>query len=222
VSTTADVEANGPGFSLAAQLETRDRTLAALRAISANIAPGMLEEDAVDMARDLLGTMDMRKGWHKVLVRFGPNTTKDFYDRSEPGVRLRDDDLFFVDIGPVYRGAEGDAGDTFVVGNNPRRDVRALWDGTRDRWRSDGLTGRALYEHAACAADALGWKLNLGLTGHRLSDFPHKAQYAGVLGTVDLTPSPNLWVLEMAIASPDGTFGAFYEDMLLDDQSLQD
>ena len=59
----------------------------------------------------------------------------------------------------------------------------------------------------------------MNLSGHRLSDFPHSAHYDGSLADVDFRPNPNLWVLEIAIAHPERTFGAFYEDLLLDDQS---
>jgi Xaa-Pro aminopeptidase len=185
----------------------------------------MVEEDATAMARDLLGTMDMRKGWHRVIVRFGPNTTKDFDAKSESGVVLGAHDIFFIDIGPNYQGIEGDAGETFVFGDNPehhraKADVRILWDEVRDAWFRDGISGRELYDLAGKAALARGWQLNLDLSGHRLSDFPHEAIYAGPLAEIDFRPKPNLWVLEMAIAHPDGTFGAFYEDLLLDDQSF--
>jgi hypothetical protein len=40
------------------------------------------------------------------------------------------------------------------------------------------------------------------------------------LADVGFKPNPNLWVLEIAIASVDKTFGAFYEDLLLEDQSF--
>jgi hypothetical protein len=40
------------------------------------------------------------------------------------------------------------------------------------------------------------------------------------LADVGFRPHPNLWVLEIAIAHPDGGFGAFYEDLLLEDQSF--
>ena len=64
----------------------------------------------------------------------GPNTTKDFMERSEPGVVLGENDIFFVDIGPIYGDTEGDAGDTFVFGDDPdhlraKREVRR--SGTR-------------------------------------------------------------------------------------------
>ena len=89
MTTPEVIEGTGPGYSLKAQLEVRRRTVAAVHAIAANIRPGMLEEDASAMARELLGTMEMRKGWHKVVVRFGTNTIKEFDDTSEPGISAR-------------------------------------------------------------------------------------------------------------------------------------
>jgi methionyl aminopeptidase len=40
------------------------------------------------------------------------------------------------------------------------------------------------------------------------------------LAEVEFRPNPNLWVLEIAIAHPERKFGAFYEDLLLEDQSF--
>jgi hypothetical protein len=57
----------------------------------------------------------------------------------------------------------------------------------------------------------------MDLSGHRLSDFPHAAIYDGPMAEVGFTPSPLLWVLEIHIRNHERTFGAFYEDMLLDD-----
>lgn len=220
-----DIEAIGQNFSVDKQLDVRARTHTALRAIAANITPGMVEEDAVAMARQVLGTMDMRKGWHRVIVRFGPNTTKDFLATSEPGIVLGEQDIYFIDIGPVYGDTEGDAGETFVFGTDPEHhraqtDVRAIWDDVRNLWFEQGVSGPELYEFAAkCAAD-LGWVLNLDLSGHRLSEFPHEAHYDGSLAEADLHPQANLWVLEIAIVHPTRKFGAFYEDILLQDQSF--
>lgn len=221
---TADIEAIGPSFTIEQQLDVRARTHRAVHTIAARVTPGMVEEDAVAMARGILGEMNMRKGWHRVIVRFGPNTTKDFEAPSDPGVVLGENDIYFVDIGPVHEGCEGDAGDTFVVGVDPehhraKRDVRTLWDDVRNQWFDKGLTGRELYDHATQAATDLGWRLNLDLSGHRLSEFPHEAHYDGSLADADLRPQANLWVLEIAIAHPERNFGAFYEDILLPDQS---
>ena len=72
------------------------------------------------------------------------------------------------------------------------------------------------------ARENSGWGYNrlvgaLANSGHRLSDFPHSAIYDGPMATLDFTPSPLLWVLEIHIRHPTKPFGAFFEDMLLDD-----
>jgi methionyl aminopeptidase len=222
---TGDLEATGSDFSLDRLLDVRLRTREAVHAIAARIEPGMVEEDGRAMARDLLAERGMRRGWHHVITRFGPNTTKDFMEQSDKGVVLGDNDLFFVDIGPVYEGYEGDAGDTFVFGSDPehhkaKTDAKAIWDDVRDRWFHEGSTGQELYAYAAAVTAERGWKLNLDLSGHRLSDYPHSAHYDGPMADVDFRPAPHLWVLEIAIIHPERNFGAFYEDLLLEDQSF--
>jgi Xaa-Pro aminopeptidase len=220
-----DLEATGETFALESLMDVRTRTRQAVHLIADQIRPGMSEEEAKAIARQTLKTMEMRRGWHHIIVRCGPNTTKDFMEKSEPGIVLGEDDIFFVDIGPIYRGTEGDAGDTFVFGSNPehlraKKEVRQIWDEVRETWFTTGITGKGLYDKATEVAAGYGWKLNMDLSGHRLSEFPHSAHYDGPLAEVDFRPNPNLWVLEIAIAHPDGTFGAFYEDLLLEDQSF--
>jgi len=219
------IEGTGPAFTVTGFLDMRSRTRSAVHAIAEQITPGMSEEQAKELARETLKDMDMRRGWHHIIVRCGPNTTKDFMDRSEPGTVLRDDDILFVDIGPVWGDFEGDAGDTFVLGDNPdhlkaQHDVHEIWEIVRAKWFTERITGVGLYEFANETTQSFGWKLNLDLSGHRLSDYPHSAHYDGPLAEIELAPSPGLWVLEIAIAHPDGTFGAFYEDLLLEDQSF--
>jgi len=222
-----EVEGTGETFSVEQLMDVRARTRRAVYLIAAQVHAGMREDDANTMARETLTGLGMRRGWHKTLVRFGPNTTKNFSEQSADGTILGKDDIFFIDIGPIYDGTEGDAGDTFVVGTNvehhrAKREVRIIWDQVRAKWFHDGTTGKDLYAYAIAAAASLGWTLNLDLTGHRLSDFPHSAHYDGTLAEVEFRPNPNLWVLEIIIKHPDGTFGAFYEDLLLEDQSFPD
>jgi Xaa-Pro aminopeptidase len=220
-----DLEATGQKFSLENLMDVRARTRKAVHLIAGQIEPGMAEEEAKAVARKTLKEMEMRRGWHHIIVRCGPNTTKDFMEKSEPGVVLGENDIFFVDIGPIYGDTEGDAGDTFVFGSDPehlraKKEVRQIWDEVRQEWFTTGSTGKELYDRATGVAASYGWKLNMDLSGHRLSDFPHSAHYDGPLAEVEFRPNPNLWVLEIAIAHPDGSFGAFYEDLLLEDQSF--
>ncbi len=225
ITDARTIEATGPAFVLDGFMEVRARTRKAVHLIAQQVGPGMPEERAKEIARAILSDLGMRRGWHHIIVRCGPNTTKDFMERSEPGVVLKENDIFFVDIGPVYGDFEGDAGDTFVLGDDPahlkaQADVREIWATVRAKWLTEQVTGVELYEFATATTEALGWTLNMDLSGHRLSDYPHAAHYDGPLAEVGFRPSPNLWVLEIAIAHPDRTFGAFYEDLLLEDQSF--
>lgn len=227
VAAPSSLEAVGSNFVREQMLFVRERTRKALHTIAGQIKPGMIEEDAVETARDVLASLDMLQGWHNVFVRFGRNTLKTFGADSDPGVPLGQDDIFFIDIGPVWKQWEGDAGETFAVGSDPRMhaaaiDVKKLFHVVRRTWQSTGMSGKALYDFATQEALRMGWELNLDLSGHRLSDFPHAAVYDGPLADVDFKPAPLLWVLEIHIRHPERGFGAFYEDMLLDDAYFSD
>jgi hypothetical protein len=218
----AGLEKTGAAFTTENMLAVRDVTRAAIHEIASRCKPGMVEEDAVEMAKDILAGQGMVQGWHDVYVRFGTNTTKTFGAPSDPGIVLGTNDIFLIDIGPVFEKWEGDGGDTFVTGTNPAHikcaeDARKLFHLVRKKWLNERATGVVLYDYATAEAKKMGWELNLDLSGHRISDFPHAAVYDGPMNTVGFTPSPLLWVLEIHIRSTDMTFGAFYEDMLLDD-----
>ncbi len=217
-----DLEKVGAAFTTEKMLDVREVTRAAIHEIAGRCKPGMVEEDAVEMAKDILATHGMVQGWHDVYVRFGSNTTKTFGAPSDPGIVLGEDDIFLIDIGPVFEKWEGDGGDTFLTGGNPAyakcaEDARTLFHLVRKKWETEKATGKVLYDYATAEAAKMGWELNLDLSGHRISDFPHAAIYDGPMNTVDFTPSPLLWVLEIHIRDPQMKFGAFFEDMLLDD-----
>ena len=110
-------------------------------------------------------------------------------------------------------------GDTFVVGHAPERQAcadaaRALFGEVADAWRTQGLSGQALYAFAGERAAAMGWRLNHAVKGHRVSDFPHAIHKGGDLGDLEASPSSGLWILEIQIAHPSEPFGAFCEDLL--------
>jgi Xaa-Pro aminopeptidase len=216
----AELERVGAHYDREQMLAVRKMTLDAVDRIAGTVKVGMMEEDAVAEGRRILKDMGMLRGWHGVKVRFGANTLKVFTEPSEPGTVLKDNDIFFVDIGPVWEKWEGDAGNTYVVGGDPemhrcKRDVRGLFDRVQAKWRAEALTGRDLYDFASAEAKAMGWQLNLDTSGHRLADFPHKALFSGSLSAVDFAPTTGLWVLEIQIRHPERPIGAFYEDLLL-------
>jgi Xaa-Pro aminopeptidase len=213
-------EKSGAHFDTAMLLEARRHARAVVETVAAAVVPGMLEDEALALTKQVMKDGGMVRGWHGTMVRFGENTLKDYGEPSVPGVRLGENDLFFLDIGPVWQKYEGDYGDTFAVGNDPdmvriASDVRVIFDATADAWRQRRLSGRDLYALAGVEAERRGWELNLKLAGHRLSDFPHAVHHKGALIAADYAPSPGLWVLEIQIRHPTRPFSAFYEDLLL-------
>lgn len=212
-------EGLGAGFDAVQLLAARDRSRRAVREIAAAIRPGMTEAEAEAIAAGVFARLGFERIWHPTHIRIGHNTLKTYKERSEPDVVLGERDLYFIDIGPVWAGHEGDYGDTFVVGDDPdmhaiAEAARALFDEIAARWR-EGLSGRALYAEAEAAARRMGYELNLGAPGHRLGDFPHAVHRAGHLAAADFPPSPGLWVLEIQLRHPTRPIGAFYEDLLV-------
>jgi Xaa-Pro aminopeptidase len=214
-------EAVGPAFSLPAMLRARDLTFEAVRRIAERVHPGMTEGEAHADAIGVLQSMGMERLWHRNVIRFGPGTLQTFHGEFQPDYALGADDIFFVDLGVVWDGHEGDAGDTFVVGGDDEmracaEAARTLWADVAGRWREARPTGEALYAYAARQAQALGWTLNWAVKGHRVSDFPHAIYNAGALGEFESCPATGLWILEIQISHPSRPFGAFYEDLLIE------
>lgn len=213
-------QAVGPTFSLAKMLHARNKTVEAVQLIAKQIRPGMNERQAKDLAKATLEQMGMERIWHGIIVRFGHTTQKTFNQRIDPDNVLGENDIFFIDLGVVWDGHEGDAGDTFVVGHDTQMQdcamaARQLWQTVRDKWLQDGCAGSELYEYAAKQAEAMGWQLNLEIKGHRVSDFPHAIYQAGNLGDFAACPDTGLWILEIQIRHPTLPYGAFYEDLLI-------
>jgi len=124
-------------------------------------------------------------------------------------------------LGRVFDGHEGDAGTTFVFGDDPvkhalRRDVRVVFDRVREKWLNEAVSGHALYMYASEVAENLGWTLNPPyVRGHRISDFPHGFHHKGSMEECVGHPNPERWVLEIQIRHRSEELGAFYEDLLI-------
>lgn len=213
-------QAVGSKFTLESMLVARDRTWEVVERMASIIQPGMLESEANAQCMAVMKEMGMDRIWHPVLIRFGENTLKTFKQRSQGDPRLQERDIFFVDLGVVWNGHEGDAGATFVVGDDAEMQAcadaaKTVFDEVEHHWRTTGAGGKALYEYAEQRATALGWRLNLDIKGHRVSDFPHAIYKAGNLGDFDSSLNPGVWILEIQLAHPTRPFGAFYEDLLV-------
>src|SRR5271156_317435 len=69
------------------------------------------------LAADMFG---VKAHWHKRVVRAGPNTLMP-YNESPPDLTLQEDDILFLDLGPVFETWEADFGRTYVIGNDPEK-----------------------------------------------------------------------------------------------------
>jgi Xaa-Pro aminopeptidase len=212
-------QAVGKRFSVESMQHARTMTWQVVDAVAQKIRPGMRESEANVICKEVLNDLGMDRIWHPILIRFGENTLKTFKERPQVDAQLGEHDIFFVDLGVVWDGHEGDAGATYVVGDDAQMQAcklaaKTLFDEVEQHWRSTGAGGKALYDFAAQRADVHGWRLNVDIKGHRVSDFPHAIYKAGNLGDFDARPDANLWILEIQIAHPTRPFGAFYEDLL--------
>lgn len=186
------------------------------------IRPGMTEEDAHRLYKELCQKYPVEKQWHPAKLRFGPNTICNFKDQSVP-YTLQDNDIFFLDIGPVVDGHEADYGETFSIGDNfeykrlchAQKDV---FKAVAEHWKKYREAGAPLYEFAKKKAQELGYILNTDQDGHRIGDFPHHVHFRGAMVECTEEIVPNAWILEIHLWEPQKKYGAFFEDILTNEE----
>ncbi len=186
------------------------------------IQPGMTEENGREEYSQVLKKFGIEKNWHLPKIRFGPNTTKSFKQLSDENYKLKEADIYFIDIGPIINGYEADVGQTFTIGKNTilghqkiSKDGLEIFNIVKNQFLVHQLKGPDLYQFAEAEAHKKGWQLiDDGANGHRIGDFPHHTFYRGSLRGFEDQLIPHLWILEIQLRSPDQTFGSFYEDVL--------
>ena len=210
----------GEHFNLTTFLEARKRTQASVRLAASNIRPGMNEAEAQAILDSVLQNNELNQRWHPPKFRIGTDTTKSFSERPDQNIRLKESDIFFIDIGPVYEDHEGDFGETFVIGEDEKlqqlaKSSKDIFQIVQDMWRHTGLSGQSLYEMAKNEAKKFGLELSTKMSGHRLAEFPHGKHHKGSLLELQETPKQHLWVMEILLKDPKLNLGSFYEDILL-------
>jgi Xaa-Pro aminopeptidase len=212
-------EGLGEHFNLEDYMRAQEKTRQVVLAFSKLLKPGINEVEAKALLEKTLDDSGLEKRWHPSKMRIGPNTTKNFRDDSLPYV-LTENDIFFVDIGPVYYNHEGDYGETFTLGSDTRlkklaEASKTIFNSTLQVWKEKKLTGKDLYQFAAFEAEKLNLKLNSNMYGHRVGDFPHAVHSRAKLGSLPFSPSPMLWILEIHLIDEELGMGSFFEDLLI-------
>jgi Xaa-Pro dipeptidase len=187
-----------------------------------------INEEVYALAARMYG---ITRYWHKRIVRAGRNTLAP-YDENPPDLTLAEDDIVFLDLGPVFEDWEADFGRTYVVGNNPVkhklcRDIgEAFANGKRYFHEHPEITGAELYAYAQKLAKQAGWEYGGPIAGHLIGVFPHE-KIAGDKVTLYVHPeNPNRmrlpddsgrkrhWIFEIHFVDRAREIGGFHEELL--------
>jgi Xaa-Pro aminopeptidase len=196
------------------------------------IRPGISETQLVRQIAELgRREFGLEQNWHKRVVRAGPNTLEP-YDENPPDLMIGDDDILFVDLGPVFEAWEADFGRTFVLGADPHklrlRDDLALAFAAAKRYFQEQpqITGAQLYAYTQELAARAGWEFGGSIAAHMIGEFPHKSvpverafAYADAgnhspMRGLDALGRQRHWILEIHFVDRARRIGGFYEELL--------
>lgn len=186
-----------------------------------------INQDILQLAEDLLG---IKKYWHKRIVRAGKNTLCP-YAENPPEVTVQDDDIVFLDFGPILEAWEADYGRTYVIGNDPKKiklaaDADRLWHVANDYYKEHPeITGADLYTYCQQIAVDAGWEFGGPIAGHLIGQFPHeklegeeKINYIHPennipMNQVGKSGHPRQWIIEIHLVDPSLGVGSFFEQL---------
>lgn len=98
--------------------------------IRSGVSEKQLSDEIHKLAKERYG---VRTHWHKRVIRAGPNTVEPFKE-DPPDRVIEDDDILYVDLGPVFEEWEADFGRTFVLGEKPDKAKVAVRDALDPVW----------------------------------------------------------------------------------------
>jgi len=196
------------------------------------IVPGKSEseltKEVVELAREHFG---VEQFWHKKIVRTGANTLHS-YSGNPPDLVIQEDDILFLDFGPIFDGWEADLGRTYVIGNDPlklklKRDVEAAWHEAKAWYdKQTSLTGVEYFNYTVELAKKYGWEFGGEIAGHIVGHFPHEQLGPDDLG-LDIHPdnhadilkpgkdgNQRAWILEIQFVDRVNQIGGFFEQLL--------
>jgi Xaa-Pro aminopeptidase len=196
--------------------------------IRPGIAESALNREIHALAAEMFG---VKSHWHQRVVRAGVNTLVP-YGPAPPELTIQEDDILFVDLGPVFEAWEADFGRTYVLGDDPAKhrlvaDLAAIFGRGKAHFAATpDITGEAMYAHMTGLAEAAGWEFGGKIAGHLIGAFPHRrAPGANVLSNIapgndqrmnrlDPAGQKYHWILEVHLVDRARGIGGFYEELL--------
>ena len=196
------------------------------------ISPGKSEKEIntaiFKLAEELFG---IEKYWHKRIVRSGANTLQP-YNENPPDLIVQQDDILFLDFGPIFEEWEADFGRTYVLGDDPvkhklKNDIEAAWhEGKAWFGTKTALTGAEFYQYVTGLATRYGWTYGGEIAGHLIGQFPHERLDPGNYDLYVHPGNPNdmfasdangmkrNWILEIHFVDREKQIGGFFEQLL--------
>ncbi len=187
-----------------------------------------LSEDIHQLAQERYG---VRRHWHKRIVRAGPNTLLGYQEETADR-RILEDDILFLDLGPVFESWEADFGRTYALGSDPHKhrlisDIGVAFRRGKDLFeRTPDLTAGDLYDFVAGLATTSGWEFGAPAAGHLIGHFPHERFPADPkrfsirsgneqrLREPDASGHTRHWILEIHFVDRARQIGGFFEELL--------
>ena len=196
------------------------------------IKPGKSENDVNEeifkLADELYG---IKKYWHKRIVRSGVNTLSP-YDDNPPNLIIQEDDILFLDFGPILEEWEADFGRTYVIGDDPHKhklknDIELAWHEAKVWFdEKEKLTGAEYWNYLVELAKKYGYTYGGQLAGHLIGHFPHERLDPKDYGLYVHPENPNdmflpdvkgnkrEWILEIHFVDRERKIGGFFEQLL--------
>ena len=145
------------------------------------IRPGITEKglnaDIYALAQELYGITIY---WHKRIVRAGKNTLLPYAD-NPPDHTIGEDDILFLDLGPVFEQWEADFGRTFVLGSDPLKTQDAARTSSlhlRTASNSSTIIPALPAANSSTTSNRLAakyhWEFGGPIAGHLIGQFPHE------------------------------------------------
>jgi Xaa-Pro dipeptidase len=196
--------------------------------IRPNVTESQINQDIYDLAEKMFGISTY---WHKRIVRAGSNTLKP-YDENPPDLTLAEDDILFLDLGPVFEAWEADFGRTFVLGCDPlklklRDDIaKAFAQGKQYFHSHPEIKADELYRYAQTMGRDYGWEYGGPIAGHLIGQFPHERIPNDKISLYVHPDNPmkmrgedaegrqRHWILEIHFIDRAKKIGGFYEELL--------
>ncbi|WP_028561764.1 M24 family metallopeptidase [Paenibacillus pinihumi] len=196
--------------------------------IRSGVTEKQINRDIYNLAFEMFG---IKKYWHKRIVRAGKNTLHP-YNENPPDLMVTEDDIVFLDFGPIFEDWEADFGRTYVLGEDPakhklRDDIARAWEEGKAYFKSKpDITGSELYAYVCELARKYDWEFGNIHAGHLIGEFPHEVVQGEEVDNY-IHPDNHIpmrdpdkngllrdWILEIHFVDREREIGGFIEHLL--------